>query len=106
MFTFEDFAGQSAHLAQLQRDFSRHAFVHAYLFAGPRGTGKRSVARLCAMAALCRGEGEKPCGQCGPCRRVLGGTHPDVHTVLPEKDKVDQRGRHARAAGDGVRQVL
>ncbi|HIS95031.1 MAG TPA: DNA polymerase III subunit delta' [Candidatus Ventricola gallistercoris] len=87
MFTFEDFAGQSAHLAQLQRDFSRHAFVHAYLFAGPRGTGKRSVARLCAMAALCRGEGEKPCGQCGPCRRVLGGTHPDVHTVLPEKDK-------------------
>lgn len=39
-----------------------------------------------AMAALCRGE-KKPCGACGPCRRVLSGTHPDVHTVVPEKGK-------------------
>ena len=87
MLSFEDFAGQSAHIAQLHGDFASHAFVHAYLFAGPAGTGKRSVARLCAMAALCRGEGRRPCGVCGPCRRVLAGTHPDVHTVEPEKGK-------------------
>ena len=87
MLSFEDFAGQSAHIAQLHGDFASHAFVHAYLFAGPAGTGKRSVARLCAMAALCRGEGKRPCGVCGPCRRVLAGTHPDVHTVEPEKGK-------------------
>ena len=86
MPAFEDFAGQSAHIARLRGDFARHAFVHAYLFSGPRGTGKKSVARLCAMAMLCRGE-DKPCGACGPCRRVLSGTHPDVHTVVPEKDK-------------------
>ena len=61
--------------------------VHAYMLCGPRGTGKKSVARLCAMAAVCRGEGKKPCGACGPCRRILSDTHPDVHTVQPEKGK-------------------
>ena len=86
MLSFEDFAGQSAHIAQLQSDFAAHSFVHAYLFAGPRGTGKKSVAKLCAMAAVCRGE-KKPCGVCGPCRRVLADTHPDVHSVESAKGK-------------------
>ena len=86
MLSFEDFSGQSAHIGQLKSDFSRHAFVHAYLLSGPRGTGKKSVARLCAMAAVCKGA-HKPCGECGPCRRILSGTHPDVHIVRPEKGK-------------------
>ena len=87
MLSFEDFKGQSAHIGQLHGDFAGRTFVHAYLLCGPKGTGKRSVARLCAMAAVCRGEGTRPCGQCGPCRRILSDTHPDVHTVLPEKGK-------------------
>ena len=87
MLSFEDFAGQSAHVAQLRSDFAGQTYVHAYLLCGPRGTGKKSVARLCAMAAVCRGEGARPCGVCGPCRRVLSDTHPDLHTVEPEKDK-------------------
>ncbi|MBP3656555.1 MAG: DNA polymerase III subunit delta' [Clostridia bacterium] len=86
MRSFDDFRGQSAHIGQLHEDFARGTNVHAYLFAGPKGTGKRSVAQLCVMTALCRGQ-EKPCGVCGPCRRVLGGAHPDVHFVLPEKGK-------------------
>ncbi len=85
---FRDFEGQSQHIARLQKEFSRHEEAHAYLFAGPSGTGKRSVALLCAAARLCRGE-EKPCGACGPCRRVFAGTHPDVHILLPEKGKRD-----------------
>lgn len=87
MLSFEDFKGQSAHIGQLRGSFAAHTFVHAYLLCGPRGTGKKSVARLCAMAAVCRGEGEKPCGACGPCRRILSDTHPDVHTVQAEKGK-------------------
>ena len=86
MIAFADLAGQSALIGQLQSDFARGRYVHAYLLTGPGGTGKRSAAQLCAMAALCRGE-NKPCGSCGPCRRVLSGTHPDVHTVVPEKGK-------------------
>ena len=86
MIAFADLAGQSALIGQLESDFARGRYVHAYLLTGPGGTGKRSAAQLCAMAALCRGE-KKPCGACGPCRRVLSGTHPDVHTVVPEKGK-------------------
>ena len=86
---FKDFEGQSAHLTRLRREFSDGTYAHAYLFAGPKGTGKRSVARLLAMTALCEGGGEKPCGACGPCRRVMADTHPDVHTVQPEKGKRD-----------------
>lgn len=87
MLSFDDFLSQSAHVAQLRSDFAARTFVHAYLFSGPRGTGKKSVARLCAMAALCRAEGGRPCGVCGPCRRILSGTHPDLHIVVPEKGK-------------------
>lgn len=80
--------GQSAHIGKLRADFSHGKNVHAYLFAGPRGTGKKSVALLCAMASVCRAEeGKRPCGVCGPCRRMLSGTHPDVHRVVPEKGK-------------------
>lgn len=86
MLSLDDFKGQSAHIEKLHSDFACGGFVHAYLFAGPRGTGKQSVARLLAMTALCRGA-DKPCGLCGPCRRVLSGTHPDVHTVLPPKGR-------------------
>ena len=86
MTSFEDFRGQSAHLEQLHSDFAQGKHVHAYLFSGPRGTGKKSVARLCAMTAMCRGD-KKPCGACGPCRRVAAGTHPDMHEIVPEKGK-------------------
>ena len=88
MPSFSEFAGQSRHILRLEREFSRHEEAHAYLFAGPAGTGKRSVARLCAAARLCRGQ-NKPCGECGPCRRVFAGTHPDVHVIEPEKGKRD-----------------
>ncbi len=89
MLSFEDFRGQSAHIAQLKSDFAAHTFVHAYLLCGPKGTGKKSVTRLCAMAAMCQCEqpGGRPCGVCGPCRRILSDTHPDLHTIVPEKDK-------------------
>lgn len=83
----EDFYGQSPHIAKLHETFVSGRQVHAYLFTGPRGTGKRTVALLLAMTALCRGEGAKPCGICGPCRRALAGTHPDIHVVAPQKDR-------------------
>ncbi|MBR1711114.1 MAG: DNA polymerase III subunit delta' [Clostridia bacterium] len=83
---FSDFEGQSVHIGRLQEEFGSRTFTHAYLFIGPAGTGKRSVARLCAQAALCRGE-QKPCGVCGPCKRVLAETHPDFHIMTPADGK-------------------
>lgn len=52
--------------------------VHAYLFNGPSGSGRRTAARAFAAALLCPQGG---CGHCGVCRRVLEGTHPDVVMV-------------------------
>ncbi|MBO5535022.1 MAG: DNA polymerase III subunit delta' [Clostridia bacterium] len=86
MDDFENYAGQSVHIERLRSEFAEGTFTHAYLFAGPVGTGKKSVARLCAMTALCRGE-HRPCGVCGPCRRVLAETHPDVHVLRPAAGK-------------------
>ncbi len=53
---------------------------HAYLIAGPAGSGKRTLARLLAAGLECTGAG-RPCGVCRACRKVLGDAHPDVITV-------------------------
>ena len=65
MDDFAHYTGQSVHIRRLQSEFTEGTFTHAYLFAGPEGTGKRSVARLCAMAAMCRGE-KGPVGSAVP----------------------------------------
>lgn len=102
---FSDFEGQTALLDRLARDFQAGQFAHAYLFLGPDGVGKFSVAQLCAMAAVCRHGGAAraaqedslfagmdlfgeesaparvPCGECGPCVRVLSRSHPDVQII-------------------------
>lgn len=52
---------------------------HAYLFSGPRGVGKTTVARLLAMAVNCEAAEElRPCGECESCRLVRSAAHPDV----------------------------
>lgn len=62
---------------RLFADFSAGHFVHAYLFVGPSGTGKRSIADICARALNCTGDG-KPCDVCPACTRALAGSHPDI----------------------------
>jgi DNA polymerase-3 subunit delta' len=73
---FDQFFGLDEQLSRLRADFSGGRFVHAYLFTGPSGTGKRSVAEICARAVHCAGA-DKPCDECPACKRVISGTHPD-----------------------------
>ena len=57
---------------------------HAYLITGAEGVGKRTAARLYAGALLCSAEETlRPCGMCGECLRLYGGTHPDAHVIAP-----------------------
>lgn len=61
-------------------------FHHAYLLHGPKGTGKKTLARIFAAAVLCRGEG-RPCGSCPSCRKVEKGLHPDLTVVKRPEGK-------------------
>ena len=73
---FDEVIGQPRAVAQLLAAARRP--VHAYLFHGPAGSGKRAAARGLAAALLCPHGG---CGACNTCRRALAGTHPDLVVV-------------------------
>lgn len=79
---FGDIVGQSALTLNLQRQVASGRIVHAYLFAGEPGMGKRTLAEICARALVCEGE-RKPCDICGPCQRALTGNHPDIEMIVP-----------------------
>ena len=55
---------------------------HAYILSGPAGSGKHTLARLLCGAMLCAAPAEgRPCGRCGPCKKVFAGIHPDVSVI-------------------------
>lgn len=81
---FGDIVGQSALTANLQRQMRSGQVVHAYLFTGETGAGKRTMAQICARALVCTAAADdRPCGSCGPCVRALSGNHPDIATIEP-----------------------
>jgi len=82
-----ELVGQGEKFEQLMRSVQAGRIVHALLFTGPKGTGKRTAANLFARAMLCTGE-DKPCGVCPACKRYLAGMHPDVRVVRPEKNTI------------------
>ena len=79
---FGDIVGQSALTGNLLRQMRSGQVVHAYLFAGEPGMGKRTLAGICARALVCEGH-TKPCDECGPCQRALSGNHPDIELIEP-----------------------
>lgn len=64
-----------------QREEGR-GLSHAYIISGPAGSGRHTLARRMAAAMMCTaGPGRRPCGTCGPCKKVFSGIHPDVITA-------------------------
>ena len=61
--------------------FQEARLPHAILLEGPAGSGKSELARWIAKAAVCTGEGERPCGHCPGCIKAAAGAHPDITIV-------------------------
>jgi DNA polymerase-3 subunit gamma/tau len=76
---FEDVSGQETTVAILRQALSQGKIANAYLFAGPKGTGKTTVARIFAKGLNCvNGPTDKPCMQCPNCISITKGTNIDV----------------------------
>lgn len=76
--SFETVVGQRHIIQTLQNALKTNKMSHAYLFCGPRGTGKTTVAKLVAKSVNCLNPDKAPCNECEHCRTIQNGTHPDV----------------------------
>ena len=82
--SFDQILGQEATVQTLQNAIRQNRVAHAFLFSGPRGVGKTSLARILAKAINCQaqdGPTTNPCGICGPCREITAGSAMDVQEI-------------------------
>jgi DNA polymerase-3 subunit gamma/tau len=106
--TWDDVVGQKPVVRTLQNALSTGRIAHAYLFSGPRGTGKTSMARILAKAANCMAEeaAARPCNRCARCKAVNDGNYLDLIEIdaasnTSVEDVRDLRERVPHAPSDG-----
>ena len=79
---FSDVVGQTHIVKTMQNALQHERLAHAYLFCGPRGTGKTSIAKIIAKAINCETyPTAEPCGVCSSCKATTIGTHADVFEI-------------------------
>ncbi|MBW5449066.1 DNA polymerase III subunit delta' [Cohnella sp. CFH 77786] len=107
---FRDIAGQDRAKSLLQHALRSGRIAHAYLFAGPAGSGRHETALAFAGALFCERGGDDSCGECLSCRKVSHGNHPDLHVISPDGASVKieqirelQRELSYRSAGAGYK---
>jgi DNA polymerase-3 subunit delta' len=94
--------GQDRAKSKLEAELQADRLAHAYLFVGPEGCGRGSLALALFQAVNCEEKnGEEPCGQCGSCRRALAGQHEDLLVVAPPSGQAS-----AQIKVEEVREVI
>lgn len=87
MSGFADIIGHEKPIGVLRQAMVRGKVAHAYLFAGPPGVGKHTVAKAFAAALNCLTLPDEACGACRSCRKMAEGNHPDYFEMVKQEDK-------------------
>ncbi len=85
---FPGFYGNDRLKQRLSASLRAGSLSHCCLISGPKGSGKKTLARCIAAAMECTGRGDRPCGACPDCRKIFGGGHPDVITIDSDRATV------------------
>lgn len=103
--SFNAIIGQDKAKTILQNGLRERKISHAYLFAGPSGSGKKQMAWAFVQSLLCDERTDEACGHCVQCRKVLHGNHPNIQYIEPEGssikiEQIRQLQRHFTYRGD------
>lgn len=89
---FKSIPGQERTKRMLQNGLRTDKLSHAYIFAGPPGSGKKEMAKAFVGALFCSRNADEACGECLECRKLAHGNHPDLFWIEPDgaSIKIDQ----------------
>ena len=85
---FGQIIGHSEVIEHLQKGIRENKVSHAYIFAGEKGSGKKTMAEIFATTLQCQGRGEVACGTCQSCMQAESGNQPDIKWVTHEKASI------------------